>query len=112
MGCVNMENKNRMKKIWKETGIPIGVQMFMRRRGYEIKKLQQFDLLKAMLDMQDKLQNRFNMHPPLKDIASAIISEGDELWKADGGKWWSNKIYTREEKAEELIDILHFWLAA
>jgi len=71
-----------------------------------------FDLLKAMLDMQDKLQNRFNMHPPLNDIASALGSEADELWKAGGGKWWSNKKYTKEEKAGELIDILHFWLAA
>lgn len=72
-----------------------------------------FDLLKEMLDMQDKFQNRFNMHPPLADVASAIVAEaGGELWKAGGGKWWSEKKYSREEKAEEIIDILHFWLQA
>jgi len=71
-----------------------------------------FDLLEAMLDMQDKLQNRFNMHPPLNDIASALNAEASELWQAGGGKWWSIKGYTREKIAFEIIDILHFWLMA
>jgi len=44
-------------------------------------------------------------------IASAIMTEAGELWGVSGGKWWSKKQYQDEEKKEELIDILHFFLA-
>ena len=73
-----------------------------------------FDLLEMMLSMQRKFQWKFKFtpEPPLKDIASALGSEADELWKAGGGKWWSIKGHTREKVAEEIIDILHFWLMA
>jgi len=76
------------------------------------KQKPKIDLLEAMLDMQDKFQNRFGYDPPLKDIASALGSEADELWKASGGKWWSIKGCTREKIAFEIIDALHFWLMA
>lgn len=66
--------------------------------------------LNLFLLMQRKFQNKFNFHPPLKDIASAILHEGGELWEASEGKWWSKKKHSRKHKLEELVDILHFWL--
>ena len=60
--------------------------------------------------MQRKFQNRFDFHPQLKDISSAILHEGGELWEASQGKWWKKKVYSKEEKLEEIVDILHFWL--
>lgn len=62
--------------------------------------------------MQKNFQKRFNLDPPLKDIAQALANEAGELWKAGGGKWWSERKYSRAEKAVEIIDILHFFLAA
>lgn len=76
-----------------------------------------FDLLKTMLEMQEKFQwrfeNKFKFKPTLKDMVCAIAAEAiGESWKTAGGKWWSEKEYSREEKVVELIDILHFWLCA
>lgn len=102
----------RMLRLKEETGLTVSTQIMLKKRGFKIKRLRQFDILETMLDMQDKFQWRFGYNPPLKDIASAIVSEGDELWKAGGGKWWSKKKYSREEKAREIIDIIHFWLMA
>lgn len=66
--------------------------------------------LKLLLMMQRKFQNKFGMHPALKDVASALTMEGTELWEASKGKWWSKKTYSREKRLEEAIDVLHFWL--
>lgn len=66
--------------------------------------------LNLLLKMQQKFQERFNFHPPLHLLASAIMHEGGELWSVSSGKWWSKKKHKREEILEELIDILHFWL--
>lgn len=70
------------------------------------------DILETMLEMQKKFQDKFGYYPPLFQCATAIMDEGGELWKAGGGKWWSKKKYTRADKIEEIIDILHFWLIA
>ena len=67
--------------------------------------------LDDMLTMQEDFQARWNMYPSLDKIASAMGAESiGELWKKSGGKWWSKKIYTHEERLDELVDILHFFL--
>lgn len=84
------------------------------------------DKLELLFWMQTKFQNRFGYHPELKDVATALMDEGGELletalatlivkhsgklWKKSGGKWWSKKIYSKGNKLEELVDILHFYL--
>lgn len=68
-------------------------------------------LLKEMLKMQKKFQDKFGFHPPLHLLASAMMHEGGEIWEASKGKWWSKKEFSREDRLEEVVDILHFWLA-
>lgn len=63
-----------------------------------------------MLKLQKEFQDKYGFYPELKDIASALTSEGIELWKASEGKWWSKKKYPHSYKVEELVDLLHFFL--
>jgi len=71
------------------------------------------DKLDLLFQMQQKFQNKYGFKDiGLDRLASAIMAEGGELWKIGEGKWWSKKIYPREQKVEELIDILHFFLTA
>jgi NTP pyrophosphatase (non-canonical NTP hydrolase) len=67
--------------------------------------------LEEMLKLQKDFQEKFNFHPTLHLIASAIMTEAGELWEASGGKWWSKKKHMDDKRREELIDILHFFLA-
>jgi len=67
--------------------------------------------LEEMLKLQKAFQEKFNLHPSLHLVASAMMTEAGELWEVSGGKWWSRKKHNDEEKIEELIDILHFFLA-
>lgn len=69
-----------------------------------------FDILSEMLKLQQEFQETFGFYPPLKDIASAVMHEGGELWGASEGKWWSTKKETREHQVEEIVDIIHFVL--
>ena len=66
--------------------------------------------LEEMLKLQKSFQEKFNFHPSLHLIASAIMTEAGELWEASEGKWWTKKKHTDEERLEELVDILHFFL--
>lgn len=100
-----------------------------------IPELKQIDYLTEMLKIQKEFQDKAGYYPLIKDIASAIMAEGGELWMGAGGKWWKTYIegkdrwhkmtpeeiveYIREVEEqnqenidEELIDILHFWLVA
>ena len=67
--------------------------------------------LEEMLMLQKAFQDKFNFHTPLHLIASAIMTEAGELWEASEGKWWSKKKHALEKKIEELVDVLHFFLA-
>jgi len=67
--------------------------------------------LENMLKLHKEFQNKFDFHPPLHRIASAIMTEAGELWEVSNGKWWSKREYTDNDRLEELIDILHFFLA-
>lgn len=67
--------------------------------------------LQKMLKLQNSFQETNNFHPALDLLASAIMTEAGELWVASGGKWWSNKKYSDDERREELVDLLHFFLA-
>jgi NTP pyrophosphatase (non-canonical NTP hydrolase) len=66
--------------------------------------------LEEMLKLQKAFQDKFNFHPALHLVASAIMTEAGELWEASGGKWWSKKKQTNDKRKEELVDILHFFL--
>ena len=64
-----------------------------------------------MLKKQLKFQLEFGFNNiPLKDIASAILAEGGELWQGSEGKWWSKKRGDRKNQIEELVDLWHFML--
>jgi len=69
------------------------------------------DYLDKMLKLQGEFQAKFAFHPPLHRVASAIMTEAGELWEASEGKWWTRKKHTDEERREELVDILHFFLS-
>jgi len=69
------------------------------------------DYLEEMLKLQRDFQEKFSFHPPLHSVASAIMTEAGELWVVSEGKWWSKKKYTNDERMEELVDLLHFFLA-
>lgn len=79
-------------------------------RKWELEKLHKKNLLSMMLVKQKKFQNKYKMHPALKDVGVALASEALEIWKAGGGKWWSKKTYTHEQKVEEIADGMHFLL--
>jgi len=73
--------------------------------------MRDWDKLELLFMMQAKFQFRFRFTKVgLDKIASAIMAEGGELWEKGKGKWWSKKTHPREEKVEEMIDILHFFL--
>jgi len=67
--------------------------------------------LEEMLKLQKSFQEKFGFNPPLHLIASAIMAEAGELWEASEGKWWSKKKHVNDTRLEELVDILHFFLA-
>ena len=67
--------------------------------------------LERMLSLQKEFQDTHDFNPALHMIASAILAEAGELWAVSGGKWWSKKQHKDEDRKEELIDILHFFLA-
>lgn len=75
------------------------------------------DKLEEIFKLQKEFQEKYGYFPALDKWASALMSEGGELWTAstDGkgqGKWWKKQADTREHQVEELVDILHFFLGA
>ena len=67
------------------------------------------DKLDELFSKQKNFQFHTGFNPELKDICSALMSEGGELW-ATCGKWWKKRQSTREKQVEETVDILHFFL--
>jgi hypothetical protein len=91
------------------------------------------DKLEELLSIQKSFQIKNSYDPAIFEIASAIASEGTELWAISGGKWWKeylkgrdtlghlSPIYVpryirdiekelRQKIIEESIDVLHFLL--
>ena len=91
------------------------------------------DKLAEMLKLQKEFQIKTGFEPPLHDLASALMTEGGEVWAAAGGKWWKHYInemawgefqakgnvddylkklesQNHEHLVEESIDVFHFLL--
>jgi len=68
------------------------------------------DLLKLMFRMQKKFQDKFRFYVTRDRIVSAMMHECGELWEASYGKWWSKRQYSKAERVEEVVDLLHFFL--
>ena len=74
------------------------------------------DTLQKMLDIQAEFQKKYKYQPTIHELASAIMTEGGELWSLTG-KWWKKTAPPNlaKEQLEESIDIFHFlmtvWLS-
>ena len=92
------------------------------------------NMLRDMFIIQNNFQKMNKLDVPVCDLASAIMTEGGELWSASGGKWWKKylegedirgRLYeelqpkyledveeqNKQEIIVESIDLLHFLLA-
>lgn len=91
------------------------------------------NMLLEMMNKQFAFQTENQYDPRIHEVASAIMSEGGELWAIAGGKWWKEYLkkqgtsghYNRinadsyikmvekenhDKIFEESIDVLHFLL--
>lgn len=70
------------------------------------------DILETLLELQREFQETYKkrFHFKLSEVCTAMASESLELWAKSRGKWWSKKIYIKEEQLDELADVLHFFL--
>ena len=91
------------------------------------------DRLMEMMNAQFAFQTENDYDPPIHEVASAIMSEGGELWSISGGKWWKEYLkkqgtsghlnrmnafsymkkveqVNHDKIVEESIDVLHFLL--
>ena len=42
------------------------------------------------MEIQREFQDSTGLKPSVQELASAIMTEGGELWSISGGKWWKN----------------------